>query len=141
MRPLITLLAFFITFSGVNAQGNEPRPPQHRVGKFFRAVAREIKSPWGQSIAAFVLASIADSHSSIGMREINPLLRSANGRFQKKGVAMKFGGVVSGVVIPQVLVKKKWPNENLEPLFVPLNLSLAGLTGGIAVRNYQIKYR
>jgi len=52
------------------------------------------RSLWKASVAAIVAATVADASSSVGRRELNPVLAGPNGQFGMRGIALK--GVITG---------------------------------------------
>lgn len=86
------------------------------------------------SVASLIAAHVADVHSSWGRLEANPLLRSADGRFGVKGLAVK-SSLVAGHLTIQALILRKWPKGRKTVAI--LNFALAGTVGVIAVRNYR----
>ena len=92
------------------------------------------KSNYVVSVAALTAAHVADTHSSWGREELHPLLRSADGRFGVKGLAVK-SSLVAGHLTVQTLILRKWPQARRAAAV--LNFALAGIVGVIAVRNYR----
>ena len=80
---------------------------------------------------ALVAASAADTASSWGGFEANPLLRSHDGRFGARGSAIKFG-----VLAVWLLASRKHQSE---PVVVYGNFAAAGLLSGVAARNWRIR--
>jgi hypothetical protein len=89
---------------------------------------------WWTSVAALGAATALDIQSSWGRREINPLLRSSDGRFGGRGVAIKIGvaGIASGL---QWLVVRKHPR--LETPLAGTNAGLAAMFAAAAVHNHR----
>lgn len=87
------------------------------------------------STVALVAASFADSHSSWGKRESNPMMRSANGTFGGRGFALKMG-LVGGMIAGQYVMVKTNP-DLAKPLSFA-NFGYAGVKTAVAIRNYQI---
>ena len=86
------------------------------------------------SVATLTAAHVADMHSSWGKYEANPLLRSADGRFGMKGVAVK-SSIAAGNLTVQTLLLRKWPKARKAAAIT--NFVVAGVVIGIAVRNYR----
>jgi hypothetical protein len=103
------------------------------IGETGRAAA--IKS-WKISLAPLVASQALDVSSSYGMRELNPLLASANGGFEMKGAAIKLGvtGVVVGV---EYLIIRKYPRS--ARVISRLNWTTGIVTTGFAIHNYAIR--
>jgi len=91
---------------------------------------------WRASLAVLGAVSIADMHSSMGRREANPFLRSDDGRFHGRGIALKsiFIGSVAGA---QWLMVRKHPNA--AGYAAAANFAAASLTGAVVVRNHMLK--
>jgi hypothetical protein len=91
---------------------------------------------WKRSVAPFVAAQVLDVVSSYGMRERNPLLAGADGRFGSKALTMKLGftGAIVGV---ESLVVRKWPR--LGHAMARMNWGGTVLTGSIAVHNFALR--
>ena len=86
------------------------------------------------SVATVTAAQTLDAHSSWGKYEANPLLRSPDGRFGVRGVAVK-SGIVAGSLTVQVLLLRKWPKARKVATIT--NFVLSGVMVGIAARNYR----
>jgi hypothetical protein len=82
------------------------------------------------TFAAVTVAQMLDVHSSLGRREGNPLLRGPNGRFDAgRGLGVKLG-ILSGMLAAQELRPNSYWNW--------VNLTYAGASTAIAVRNYRL---
>jgi hypothetical protein len=94
------------------------------------------KRRWLVSIVALVAAGAADVHSSYGGYEANPLLRSANGRLEVRGVAIKFGllGAVAGV--EHLIIRKRPEAANTACVS---NLAATAALTAVAVRNDRVR--
>jgi hypothetical protein len=91
---------------------------------------------WKISLAPLVGSQALDAASSYGMRELNPLLASANGGFEMKAVSIKLG-VTAAVVGAEYLIVRKYPHS--ARLISKLNWTTGIVTTGFAVHNYAIK--
>ena len=91
---------------------------------------------WRLSAALLACVTIADISSSAGRPEANPLLRSPDGRFSGRGIALK-GAIVGGALGTQWLLTRK--NPKAAGYAAAANFAAAGLTGGTAARNYMLK--
>lgn len=91
---------------------------------------------WKISLAPLVASQALDVSSSYGMRELNPLLASANGGFEMKGAAIKLG-VTGAVVGVEYLIVRKYPRS--ARVISRLNWATGIVTTGFAVHNYAIK--
>lgn len=89
---------------------------------------------WRYSAAALGAASVADAHSSWNRVERNPILADSQGRFSHRGVAVK-GGLMAANIGVQYLLVRKWPSLARPLSYV--NFSAAGITAGVAGRNYR----
>ena len=86
------------------------------------------------SVAAVTAAQTLDMHSSWGKYEANPLLRSPDGRFGVRGVAVK-SSIAVGSLGVQTLILRKWPKARKAA--VVINFAAAGAISVVAVRNYR----
>ena len=93
---------------------------------------------WVMSLAPLVAAQTLDAASSYGMRELNPLLASANGGFGLKAVAIKFATVGALMGVESMLVRT---HPKTAKMFTLLNWTAAGVTASFAVHNYQLPGR
>ncbi len=116
---LFVLLFTFILFSF------QARAQEKRHGKL-----------WRVSAAVLGAVTIADMQSSAGRLEANPMLRSQDGRFSSRGVALK-GLVVGAAVGTQWLMLRK--NPNAAPYAAGINFAAAALTGAAVVHNHMLK--
>ena len=89
---------------------------------------------WGISLAALVGASTFDAFSSVGKTEGNPLLRSGDGTFGAKGIAIKASLTGAGI-LPQVLFRNR---KETRRLFTIFNFAEAGMFTAVATRNLGI---
>ncbi|MEQ1946434.1 MAG: hypothetical protein ABL995_04560 [Bryobacteraceae bacterium] len=105
--------------------------------KNFDADARWHKR-WAVSLAPLTASQALDASSSYGMRELNPLLASANGGFGMKATSIKFGAV-AGLMGVEYLLVKKYPRS--AKFFTIVNWTTAGATTGLAVHNYRLPGR
>jgi hypothetical protein len=91
---------------------------------------------WKTSLIPMVATQGLDIASSYGMRELNPLLAGADGRFGGKAMGIKVG-TTAAVVGIEYLIVKKWPGA--ARMFSKLNWGSSVLTGAIAAHNFAIK--
>jgi hypothetical protein len=96
--------------------------------------ARRAKMLWRVSMAAFVTATALDAATSVGKYESNPLLRSADGKFGMKGMAIK-GGIAGAVLAPQIAYRD---HRELHSKFAILNFIETGFFAGLAIHNLGI---
>jgi hypothetical protein len=68
----------------------------------------KVRPGWKASVAAVVVASVVDVHSSWGKQEANPVLASGDGRFGARGVAIK-SLITGGALGAQWLLLRKKP--------------------------------
>jgi len=90
---------------------------------------------WKVSIATMLAASAFDAASSMGKREQNPLLRSSDGTFGTKGVALKFG-LVGASLAPQIIFRNR---KDLRRLFTIINFGDTAMFTAIGVHNLGVK--
>jgi hypothetical protein len=104
---------------------------QHRL-----AASRETPKPsgfWKASLVALVAGSTADIHSSLGRRELNPLLAGSTGRFSARGIAIK-SAITGGAIATQWLLVRKHPEVSNYAAIA--NFGMAGVFAHTASRNY-----
>lgn len=87
------------------------------------------------SIAALLCGNAADTASSWGQVERNPLLGQT---FNGRGAAIKWGLIGASVGLQLWYVKK---HPKAERVFVIENFALAGAFGAVAVRNARMEGR
>ena len=91
----------------------------------------------GKSALAPVFASQAlDVTSSYGMRELNPMLASSDGRFGAKGAGIKLGAT-AGLLGVEYLIVRKYPRA--ARVFTKINWSVSIVTTGFAAHNFAIR--
>ena len=81
---------------------------------------------------ALVAASAADVASSYGHQELNPFLRSRDGRFGVRGVSIKLG-----VLGAWMLIQRRIGHE--EPTVVWSNFAASAVLGAVAARNWRVR--
>jgi hypothetical protein len=91
---------------------------------------------WKISLAPLIASQALDASSSYGMHELNPVLASANGGFEMKGVMLKLG-VTGAVVGAEYLIVRKYPRS--ARVIAKLNWTTGIVTTGFAIHNYAIK--
>ena len=87
------------------------------------------------SQAAVIGSTVFDAKSSWGNRELNPALTDANGRFGRKGVALK-AGVATVLLLGERPVIRKWPASRR--VWIAVNFIVAGAISEAAVQNYVV---
>lgn len=93
---------------------------------------------WLLSLGPLVASQSLDAASSWGLRELNPVLAGPDGRFGTKATAIKFG-VIGGLTGAEYLLVKRFPAS--AKFFTAVNYTMAGITSGLAVHNYQLPGR
>lgn len=93
------------------------------------------KKAWAWSAAALMTSVALDTASSMGRQEMNPLLRGPMGQFNARSAALKFG-IAGALLGSQYLLLKKHPEQ--AAWATTGNFAAAGLTSGIAVRNFRL---
>ena len=143
MKILLSVGLFFTTFARMGysqAQMNPVAPvlSPELVGRL-RSEApplSDIHKPnrlWKTSIAVMAAASAIDLLSSLGKRELNPLLRGSDGRFGARGIVLK-SALTGGALVSQVLMVRK--NPRAAPYAVVANIGVAGLFTSAAIHNF-----
>lgn len=105
-------------------------------------VSQKQKHWWYASQASLAAANVLDVHSSWGKYELNPVLKSSDGRFGTKGVLLK-AAIVGGLVGYQHLVyhkilRKEEDKKRFIKAATIANFCLTGVFTGVAIHNYQI---
>lgn len=90
---------------------------------------------WKISMAAMLAASAFDAASSMGKYEQNPLLRSSDGTFGGRGLAVKFS-LMGAVLVPQILLRDR---RDMRKLFTVINFADAALFTTIGAHNMGVK--
>lgn len=101
--------------------------------------SRDIHKPnrmWKTSLAVMAAASAADLLTSIGKRELNPVLRGSDGRFGARGAAFK-SALTGGAMLGQFLLIRK--NPNAAPYAAISNFGMAGVFTSAAIHNFHNK--
>lgn len=90
---------------------------------------------WKISIATMLAATAFDAASSWGKSEQNPLLRSSNGTFGAKGLAVKAS--LAGIsLVPQLIFRN---NMGLRKIFTIINFGDTAMFTAIGAHNLGIK--
>ncbi|MBM3761634.1 MAG: hypothetical protein FJW36_15470 [Acidobacteria bacterium] len=133
MRNLLVLTVF----ATLTAQMSFAEVLEHpRNLKEEARIQEKAQKRWMWSAIALTAASFADVHSSWGKREANSLLRSNDGTFGGKGLAIKMS-MVGGILLGQHVMVSKSPSIAKALTFT--NYGMAGMKIGVAARNYQIE--
>lgn len=90
---------------------------------------------WKISIATMLAASAFDAASSMGKNEQNPLLRSSDGTFGSKGIAVKFS-LMGAAVVPQIIFRNR---KDLRKIFTIINVGDTALFTTIGVHNLGVR--
>jgi hypothetical protein len=100
------------------------RPPERPVARAPRL--------WKASLAALAVAAVADVVTSYGKRELNPALRSPDGRFGRRGLAIK--SLVTGSALAgQWFLVRRAPESGRYAAVA--NFGIAGVFSMAAVHN------
>lgn len=91
---------------------------------------------WKRSLIPLAVSQTLDITSSYGMRELNPMLAGADGRFGQKAIAIK-AATTGAIVGVEYLIVKKWPKAGR--VLSKLNWASSFVSAGLAVHNYAIK--
>jgi hypothetical protein len=94
------------------------------------------KKIWKISAAILGAVTIADVHSSVGRPEMNPLLRSSDGRFSGRGISLK-SAFAGGAIAAQYFLLRK--NPEAAGWAAGANFAAAAATGAVVVRNHRIR--
>jgi hypothetical protein len=104
----------------------------------FERSRRRWRKAWIGSVAAFAAANLFDLHSSAGKMELNPLLRSADGRFSTGRAAAVKGGIGAAFIALQGWIIHRSPERNYYKHFTFANAAASGGLGALAARNYGV---
>ena len=121
-RPAIALLTLCLAASAETYNWSEPR-----------TTSPGSRTVWRASAIALLLATAADAHSSYGRHEANPLLRSRDGRFDNRGIALK-GLITGGALGAQWLLFRK--HEGAVKVAAISNFAAAATLSSVAIRNH-----
>ncbi len=91
---------------------------------------------WKISLLAVASSQALDVVSSYGMREVNPLLADATGRFGMKATGIKLG-TTAGILAAQYWMVNRRPNRARRMAL--LNFTGAALTSAFAAHNFSIR--
>jgi hypothetical protein len=95
---------------------------------------------WRSSLAVLAAGNAIDTASSYGYGEANSLLRSSNGRFEARGIALK-ASLVGAAAAVEYLVLRRTHGVRWTRLFAWFNTDMGTMTGAVGVRNYFIRNR
>lgn len=89
------------------------------------------------SLAALLAGNAADTATSWGQHETNPILRGRDGKFDAGSTGIKFG-ITGALIGAELLLSRHHPTA--EKAFVVANFAVGGVMAGTAVQNYQIAH-
>jgi hypothetical protein len=96
------------------------------------------KKVWAVSVAVLAVVNVLDARSSAGGLETNPLLRDGQGRFNTRRAATVKSAASGGIVLVQLLLMKRMPEQRLEKSAAIANFVAAAAVGATAYRNTTI---
>ena len=97
---------------------------------------RRWKKAWIASLVAFAVVNAVDAHSSAGRRELNPLLRGADGRISMgRAIGLK-SAIGGGLMAFQWAVAKRRKDKNSYKAFTIANTAATGGLAAVAAHNY-----
>ena len=91
---------------------------------------------WKLSVAPVFASQALDVTSSYGMRELNPMLASSDGRFGAKGAGIKLGSTAAMVGLEYWILRK---HPRAARIFTKINWSVSIVTTGFAAHNFAIR--
>jgi hypothetical protein len=102
------------------------------------SLARDAHSSraWKVSLAPVIAGQALDVASSYGMRELNPVMASRDGRFGMKGTTIKIGATAAILGVEYLIVRK---NPSSSRILSKLNWAAGFVTIGFAAHNFAIK--
>jgi len=96
---------------------------------------RPPKKQFFVSLAALTAANIADTASSMGKRELNPLLACSRGNFTAASAARKMT-LVGGLETMELYLFHR--NAHVSKALTILNFAGAAVVSGVAARNFRL---
>ena len=99
---------------------------------------RRWKKAWIASLAAFALVNVLDAHSSAGRKELNPLLRGADGRISMGRTIGLKSAIGGGMMAFQWAAAKKRKDRNPYKAFAIANTAASGGLAAVAAHNYKL---
>jgi len=140
---LITLVIVFYGVSrgedGAPATPSSLAAPSSNLAALkYRDVAPEtpFSRAWKVSLAPLLASQAFDAASSYGMRELNPALSTADGRFGVKSTAIKFGATAALIGVEYLVIRK---HPRAASAFAKFNWATGIVTAGFAAHNYAIR--
>ncbi len=109
---------------------SRPTPDSRERGK------KRWRKAWIASWIAFAAVNLLDTHSSLGRRELNPLLRNADGTFSGRKAALVKVAAGGGFFAFQWWTQRRNPQANHYKAFTITNSAMAVGFGAVAMRNY-----
>jgi hypothetical protein len=130
------LLALFGFASAAYAGDTAALFPEHE--RSVESMARDAHNyrAWKFSLAPVIAGQALDVASSYGMRELNPMMASQDGRFGMKGASIKIG-VSAAMLGAEYLIIRRNPSSSR--LLTKLNWAAGFVTIGFATHNFAIK--
>lgn len=128
------LVVLFLLAMGAFAQETHLAPP-------VPITARPTQSRyWRFSLGILAAGNAIDTASSYGYGEGNWLLRSSDGRFEVRGLALK-AGLVGAVAATEYVILRRTHSARLTHLLAWLNTNLGATAGAVGVHNYLVRNR
>ena len=126
MRRMIAIAVLLSLATAAQAQTLvHPAPGKKARGSF-----------WKASVAALAAAAAADAQTSVGRRELNPLLAGPGGRFGMRGIAIK-GAITGGAIGMQYLLTRRNPAS--AKYAAAANFGMTGIFSAAAMHNRGLK--
>jgi hypothetical protein len=95
---------------------------------------KTMKRLWMTSLGALAGANALDAISSWGKQEGNPLLRSSDGTFGARGLAIK-SGIIGASLVPQYLLRD---HKEMRKTFAIINFAESAYFSTIAFHNFSL---
>jgi hypothetical protein len=105
----------------------------------FGETKRGWKKVWTISVAVLATVNVLDARSSMGRLETNPLLQNGQGRFNARRAATVKSAASGGIVLVQLLLMKRMPEQRLEKSAAIANFVAAAAVGATAYRNTKVQ--
>jgi hypothetical protein len=115
--------------------GESPMHVVSPIAKVNDSSDRRTTLLWKISIATMLASTALDAGSSMGKHEANPLLRSSNGTFGSRGIAIK-AGLAGFTLVPQIALRNR---HDLRKAFTIANFIDTGIFTAVSAHNMGIK--
>ena len=91
---------------------------------------------WKMSLGPVIASQALDVTSSLGMRELNPLLAGSDGHFGARGAGIKLGAT-AGILGIEYFIAKRHPRA--ARVLSKINWAASIMTAGFAAHNFALR--